>query len=145
MGFGVPSALGAKLGRPDKTVIDIDGDGSFMMTQTEMATCAEFDIRVKILLLNNDFQGMVRQWQDLFYEERYSGTAMVNPDFVKLAEAMHCAGLRCRTRKGKQIHPVLAPSRVCAHSRFLDAGRAATFLIVDVCVLQTWWKRWRSS
>ena len=100
MGFGVPSALGAKLGQPDKMVIDIDGDGSFMMTQTEMATCAEFDIRVKILLLNNDFQGMVRQWQDLFYEERYSGTKMVNPDFVKLAEAMHCAGLRCRTRKG---------------------------------------------
>ena len=100
MGFGVPSALGAKLGQPGKMVIDIDGDGSFMMTQTEMATCAEFDIRVKILLLNNDFQGMVRQWQDLFYEERYSGTEMVNPDFVKLAEAMHCAGLRCTTRKG---------------------------------------------
>ncbi len=101
MGFGVPSALGAKLGRQDKVVIDIDGDGSFMMTQTEMATCAEFDIRVKILLLNNDYLGMVRQWQDLFYEERYSGTKMVNPDFVKLAEAMHCAGLRCRTRKGR--------------------------------------------
>ena len=99
MGFGVPSALGAKLGQPDNIVIDIDGDGSFMMTQTEMATCAEFDIKVKILLLNNDFQGMVRQWQDLFYEERYSGTKMMNPDFVKLAEAMHCAGLRCKTRK----------------------------------------------
>jgi|EP01046_Picozoa_sp_COSAG06_P049816 acetolactate synthase-1/2/3 large subunit len=133
MGFGVPSALGAKLGQPDQVVIDIDGDGSFMMTQTEMATCAEFDIRVKILLLNNDFQGMVRQWQDLFYEERYSGTEMVNPDFVKLAEAMHCAGLRCRTRKGappsRSTHRFAPPIPL----RPTDP-RAALWL-------QTWWRR----
>jgi acetolactate synthase-1/2/3 large subunit len=102
MGFGVPAAVGAKIAAPHMTVIDIDGDGSFMMTQTEMATAAEYGVGVKILLLNNDFQGMVRQWQDLFYDERYSGTEMKNPDFVKLAEAMHCQGLRCRTRKDLQ-------------------------------------------
>merc|ERR1712086_1184908 len=74
------------------------GDGSFMMTAMEMATAAEFGVGVKILLLNNDFQGMVRQWQDLFYENRYSPTAMKNPDFVKFAESFHCEGLRCITR-----------------------------------------------
>lgn len=95
MGFGLPAAIGAKVAKPDHMVIDIDGDASFAMTLTEMATAAEFNIGVKILLLNNSFQGMVKQWQDLFYEERYSGTVMKNPNFVKLAEAMHCNGLRC--------------------------------------------------
>lgn len=65
------------------------------MTLTEMATAAEFGVNVKVLLLNNDFQGMVKQWQDLFYEERYSGTEMKNPDFVKFAESMNCIGIRC--------------------------------------------------
>lgn len=97
MGFGLPSAIGAKVGRPEATVIDIDGDASFAMTLTELSTAAEFNIGVKILLLNNNFQGMVKQWQDLFYDERYCGTEMKNPDFVKLAEAMYCQGLRCTT------------------------------------------------
>ncbi|KXN69091.1 acetolactate synthase [Conidiobolus coronatus NRRL 28638] len=95
MGFGIPSAIGAKVGQPDKMVIDIDGDASFCMTAMELATAAQFNIGVKILLLNNDFQGMVKQWQDLFYEERYSSTRMYNPDFVKLSEAMGVRGLRC--------------------------------------------------
>jgi len=95
MGYGVPAAIGAKLACPEKTVVDIDGDGSFCMTAMEMATAAEFNIGVKIMILNNDFQGMVKQWQDLFYQERYSHTAMSNPDFVKLAEAMHCKAVRC--------------------------------------------------
>lgn len=97
MGFGVPSAIGAQLGQPGKTVIDVDGDGSFCMTAMEMATAAEYGVPVKILLLNNDFQGMVRQWQDLFFDKRYSGTEMKNPNFVALAEAMHCKGLKCET------------------------------------------------
>ena len=106
MGYGVPSAIGAKLavmmeaqkrGGKDRVVVDIDGDGSFCMTAMEMATAAEYGIPAKILILNNDFQGMVKQWQDLFYAERYSHTAMSNPDFVKLAEAMHCTGVRCRS------------------------------------------------
>lgn len=95
MGFGLPAAIGAKVARPDALVVDIDGDASFSMTLTEMATAAEFGVGVKVLLLNNDFQGMVKQWQDLFYEERYSGTPMKNPNFVKFAEAMNCEGLRC--------------------------------------------------
>jgi len=95
MGYGVPSALGAKLAQPDKIVVDLDGDGSFCMTAMEMATAAQYGIAAKILVLNNDFQGMVKQWQDLFYEERYSHTEMHNPDFVQLAEALHCKGVRC--------------------------------------------------
>lgn len=95
MGFGLPAAIGAKVAQPDKIVVDIDGDASFSMTAMELATAAQFGIGVKVLLLNNDFQGMVKQWQDLFYEERYSATRMFNPDFVKLAESMGCRGLRC--------------------------------------------------
>jgi acetolactate synthase-1/2/3 large subunit len=95
MGYGVPASIGAKLARPDKIVVDVDGDGSFCMTAMEMITAAQYKINTKILLLNNDFQGMVKQWQDLFYQERYSHTEMHNPDFVKLAEAMNCRGLRC--------------------------------------------------
>ncbi|KAH9255334.1 acetolactate synthase, large subunit, biosynthetic type [Batrachochytrium salamandrivorans] len=94
MGFGVPSAIGAKVASPQSIVVDIDGDASYSMTCQEMLTAAEYGIGVKILILNNHFQGMVKQWQDLFYEERYSGTTMVNPDFAKLADAMGCKGIR---------------------------------------------------
>ncbi|KAI0233140.1 Acetolactate synthase, mitochondrial [Massospora cicadina] len=95
MGFGLPAAIGAKVAQPDKIVVDVDGDASFSMTAMELATAAQFGVGVKVLLLNNDFQGMVKQWQDLFYEERYSATRMFNPDFVKLSEAMGCRGMRC--------------------------------------------------
>lgn len=94
MGYGLPAAIGAKVAKPDNIVVDIDGDASFSMTAMELATAAEFNIGVKVLLLNNSFQGMVKQWQDLFYKERYSGTVMKNPDFVKLAEAMGIKGIR---------------------------------------------------
>lgn len=94
MGFGLPSAIGAKLGSKDSIVIDIDGDASFAMTAMEMMTARQFNIGVKVLILNNSFQGMVKQWQDLFYDQRYSSTQMVNPDFVKFAESMNCVGLR---------------------------------------------------
>ncbi|KAK9711640.1 Acetolactate synthase, mitochondrial [Basidiobolus ranarum] len=99
MGFGLPAAIGAKVAKPDHIVIDIDGDASFSMTGMELATAAQYNIGVKVLIMNNDFQGMVKQWQDLFYEERYSGTVMHNPDFVKLAEAMGCRGMRCDNMK----------------------------------------------
>ncbi|PVZ96676.1 hypothetical protein BB558_007401 [Smittium angustum] len=99
MGFGVPASIGAKVGRPDKMVINVDGDGSFSMTAMEMATAAEFDIPVKMLLLNNNFQGMVRQWQDLFYDARHSHTGMKNPNFVKLAESMYFRGIRVDNRR----------------------------------------------
>ena len=100
MGFGVPASIGAQLGRPDMPVINIDGDGSFCMTAMEMVTAAQYGIKAKTIILNNDFQGMVKQWQDLFYEERYSHTQMHNPDFSKLAEAMNCAGFRCTKQGG---------------------------------------------
>ncbi|CAO3644750.1 unnamed protein product [Cunninghamella echinulata] len=94
MGYGLPSAIGAKVAKPDHIVIDIDGDASFSMTAMELATAAEFNIGVKVLLLNNSFQGMVKQWQDLFYSNRYSGTVMKNPDFCKLSEAMGVKAIR---------------------------------------------------
>ncbi len=95
MGYGLPAALGASLGAPGKIVIDIDGDASFCMTLFEMPTIAEYDIPVKIAILNNDFQGMVKQWQDLFYDRRYSKTKMKNPNFAALAEACGVRGIRC--------------------------------------------------
>ncbi len=94
MGYGVPASIGAKLARPDKPVINIDGDGSFCMTAMEMITAAQYGIAAKTIILNNDFQGMIKQWQDLFYEERYSHSEMHNPDFVKLTDAMNCKGFR---------------------------------------------------
>ncbi|OLY84387.1 Acetolactate synthase, mitochondrial [Smittium mucronatum] len=99
MGFGVPSSIGAKVGAPDKMVINIDGDASFSMTAMELATAHEFNIPVKTLVINNSFQGMVRQWQELFYDSRFSHTTMKNPDFVKLAEAMHVRGIRVSNRR----------------------------------------------
>ena len=94
MGYGLPSAIGAQIAQPNKIVIDIDGDASYVMTGMELLTAVEYNIPVKALIINNHFQGMVKQWQDLFYEERYSGTKMVNPCFKELAEAMGAKGLR---------------------------------------------------
>ncbi|OAV95832.1 acetolactate synthase, large subunit, biosynthetic type [Puccinia triticina 1-1 BBBD Race 1] len=95
MGYGLPAAIGAKVARPDKFVVDIDGDASFSMTAMELATAHEFNIGVKVIVLDNEFQGMVLQWQDLFYESRYSGTRMTNPDFAQLAKAMRCHAIYC--------------------------------------------------
>ncbi|MHC4994788.1 MAG: biosynthetic-type acetolactate synthase large subunit [Planctomycetota bacterium] len=97
MGYGVPASIGAKLARPDRIVVDIDGDGSATMTIIEMLTAAQYGINTKVLILNNDFQGMIKQWQDLFYEERYSHSEMHNANFAKLAEAMNCTGVRCES------------------------------------------------
>jgi acetolactate synthase-1/2/3 large subunit len=98
MGYAVPAAMGAKVGRPDATVWAIDGDGCFQMTNQELATCAINNIPIKVAVINNGSLGMVRQWQTLFYNERYSNTDLHSqriPDFVKLAEAYGCVGLRC--------------------------------------------------
>lgn len=95
MGYGLPAAIGAKVARPDALVIDIDGDASFNMTLTEMSTAKQFNIGVKIIVLNNEEQGMVTQWQNIFYEDRYSHTHSENPDFMKLADAMGIQGRRC--------------------------------------------------
>jgi acetolactate synthase-1/2/3 large subunit len=87
MGFALPAAMGAKLAMPDKEVIAVIGDGGYQMTIQELGTIMQYKIPVKILVLNNSFLGMVRQWQELFHEKRYSFTEMINPDFVKIAEA----------------------------------------------------------
>jgi acetolactate synthase-1/2/3 large subunit len=108
MGFAVPAAMGAKVGRPDATVWAIDGDGCFQMTNQELATCSLEGIPIKVAIINNGSLGMVRQWQTLFYNERYSNTDLHRdqtkqvagtrvPDFVKLAEAYGCEGIRCDT------------------------------------------------
>ena len=98
MGFCLPAAMGAQLGKPNELVIGIDGDGSFQMTLQDLATCVELKLPIKIFTLNNLFLGMVRQWQELFYENRFSETPLADcPDFVKLADAYGCLGLRART------------------------------------------------
>ncbi len=101
MGYSVPAAMGAKVGEPDRVVWAIDGDGCFQMTNQELATCVINDIPIKVAVINNSSLGMVRQWQSLFYNERYSNTDLHTsvgsriPDFVKLADAYGCVGLRC--------------------------------------------------
>ncbi|MCB0918593.1 MAG: acetolactate synthase large subunit [Actinobacteria bacterium] len=100
MGYAVPAAMGAKVGVPDATVWAVDGDGCFQMTNQELATCTINNIPIKVALINNSALGMVRQWQTLFYSERYSNTDLNShefPDFVKLAEAYGAVGLRCET------------------------------------------------
>ena len=96
MGFSVPAAIGAKVGRPDRTVWAIDGDGCFQMTAQELVTASTERIPVKIAILNNAYLGMVRQWQEMFYDERYSEVYLSPdlPDYVKWAEAMGCVALR---------------------------------------------------
>ncbi|SAL98233.1 hypothetical protein [Absidia glauca] len=148
MGFGLPAAIGAKVAKPDHVVVDIDGDASFSMTAMELATAAEFNIGVKVLLLNNSFQGMVKQWQDLFYENRYSGTTMKNPDFVKLAEAMGVKAIR--VTKASEIPekmkeflehdgPVLMDAVVCKKEHLfpmVPAGKALDDFIVHPKLLK---------
>lgn len=97
MGFGLPSALGAQVANPDKRVVAVVGDGGFQMTCSELATAVANRLPVTVIILNNGFLGMVRQWQDMFYDKRYSGVSMEgNPDFVKLAQAFGCRGFRVR-------------------------------------------------
>jgi acetolactate synthase I/II/III large subunit len=104
MGYAVPAAMGAKLGRPDAVVWAVDGDGCFQMTNQELATCALEGVPIKVAVINNGSLGMVRQWQNLFYNERYSQTDLGThkhriPDFVKLAEALGCVGMRCESKE----------------------------------------------
>ncbi len=106
MGFGFPAAIGAQLGCPDKTVIDIAGDGSFQMNIQELATAVHYKLPVKVAILNNGYLGMVRQWQELFYKKRYSQTCLDdNPDFVKVAEAYGAKGFRVERKE--EVRPTL--------------------------------------
>jgi len=106
MGFGLPAAIGAQIACPKKLVVDIAGDGSIQMNIQEMATAKQYGLPVKIVILNNQYLGMVRQWQELFYGKRYTATGMEHaPDFVKLAEAYGAVGLRAT--KPEEVEPVL--------------------------------------
>ncbi len=109
MGYAVPAAMGAKVGRPEAAVWAIDGDGCFQMTNQELATCAINNIPIKVAIINNESLGMVRQWQTLFYNSRYSNTDLHSkriPDFTKLADAMGCIGLRCE--KAEDVDATIA-------------------------------------
>jgi acetolactate synthase-1/2/3 large subunit len=107
MGFGLPAALGAQMACPDKLVVDVAGDGSIQMNIQEMATAVQFCLPVKVVILNNNYLGMVRQWQELFYEKRYACTLMEHaPDYVKLAEAYGAVGLRAT--KPEEVEAVLS-------------------------------------
>jgi acetolactate synthase-1/2/3 large subunit len=138
MGYGFPAAMGVKLAFPDRIVVDIAGDGSIQMNIQEMATCMQYNIPVKIVLLNNGYLGMVRQWQELFYERRYSGVCLERtgscppdcarpdeqcppyiPDFVKLAQAYGAAGIRIA--RDSEIAPALEEARrITDRPIFLD-------------------------
>jgi acetolactate synthase-1/2/3 large subunit len=123
MGYGLPAAIGAQVAHPDKTVIDIAGDGSIQMNIQEMATAVQYSLPVNIVILNNTYLGMVRQWQELFFDRRYAYTCMENiaPDFVKLAEAYGALGFR--VEKMKEVVPVLK-----------EAFKAKRPAIIDVVV-----------
>ncbi len=99
MGFGLPASMGAKMGQPDKTVVAITGDGGFQMTMQELGTMFQSEIAVKIVILNNRFLGMVRQWQELFFDKRYSSTELINPDFIKLADGFGIKATRVKVRE----------------------------------------------
>ncbi len=145
MGFGLPASIGAQVARPGETVLLFDGDGSFQMTLQELATVSKYRLPVKIVLLNNGFLGMVRQWQDLFYEDRYSEVFLAdsNPDFVKLAEAYGIPAFRVERREEVEDAvervlgepgPVLAEFRVKAEEGvfpMIPAGGSTEDMITE--------------
>jgi acetolactate synthase-1/2/3 large subunit len=119
MGYGFPAALGAQLAHPDKLVIDIAGDGSIQMNIQELATAVIYKLPVKVCILNNRYLGMVRQWQELFFGERYSHTHLdVVPDFVELAHSYGAVGLRAT--KPSEVEPVLKEAFKIRKTVFID-------------------------
>jgi acetolactate synthase-1/2/3 large subunit len=119
MGFGLPAAIGAQMAFPDRTVIDIAGDGSIQMNIQELATAKQYKCPVKIAILNNGYLGMVRQWQELFYNKRYASTTMdVVPDFVELAKAYGAVGLRATTKS--EVEPVIREALTTSNVVIMD-------------------------
>jgi acetolactate synthase-1/2/3 large subunit len=119
MGYGLPAAIGAKMAFPDKTVIDVAGDGSIQMNIQELATAKQYKCPVKVAILNNNYLGMVRQWQELFYNKRYAGTVMeVTPDFVLLAQAYGAVGLRAT--KKSEVEAVIKEALATDNTVIMD-------------------------
>src|SRR5690606_37403003 len=146
MGFAVPAAIGAKVGRPDRMVWAVDGDGCFQMTAQELVTASSERIPVKIAIMNNAYLGMVRQWQEMFYEERYSEVYLSPdiPDYVKWAEAMGCIALRVEDPdevgpaidKANEIddRPVVLEFRVDSREKvypMVPSGQPNAHIVVD--------------
>ncbi len=123
MGYGLPAAVGAQIGMPDATVIDIDGDHSFNMTMTELATAVEHELPIKVCILNNGFMGMVRQWQELFYEKRYSKSYLKNPEYEKLANALGAAGITVEKKADvpEAVKAMLAEKKPCVVDFHVEA------------------------
>ncbi len=118
MGFGLPASIGAKIGKPDKQVIAFLGDGGFQMTIQELGTILHYKIPVKLIILNNFFLGMVRQWQDMFFNKRYASTELVNPDFIKVAEGYNISGKRVSTRE--ELIPAINTMLNCEGAYLLE-------------------------
>ncbi|MGD2094131.1 MAG: biosynthetic-type acetolactate synthase large subunit [Phycisphaerales bacterium] len=115
MGFGLPAAIGAQIAKPKETVVDIDGEHSFNMTMTELATAVEHELPIKVCILNNGYMGMVRQWQELFYGKRYSKSYLKNPEYEAIANAMGAVGMTVEKKEDvpKVIKKMLAEKRPC--------------------------------
>ncbi|MEW6459476.1 MAG: thiamine pyrophosphate-dependent enzyme, partial [Bacillota bacterium] len=118
MGYGFPAAIGVQVACPDELVFDIAGDGSIQMNIQELTTAVNYGLPVNVAILNNGYLGMVRQWQELFYNRRYSQTELANPDFVKVAEAFGAEGLR--VEKSAEIRPALEQAIASSKPVFLD-------------------------
>ncbi|MGH9336593.1 MAG: thiamine pyrophosphate-dependent enzyme, partial [Vicinamibacteria bacterium] len=118
MGFALPAAIGAKVARPEEEVWVVVGDGGFQMTAAELSTAAQEKVKIHVAIINNGYLGMVRQWQEFFYDKRYAATPMRNPDFVKLAEAHGLLGLRVEKRS--QIADAVARARLSSETVVID-------------------------
>jgi acetolactate synthase-1/2/3 large subunit len=115
MGYGLPAAIGAQVAKPDATVVDIDGDHSFNMTMTELRTAVQYELPIKVCILNNGYMGMVRQWQQLFYNKRYSKSYLANPEYATVAEALGAVGIIVDRKADvpKAIKKALGEKRPC--------------------------------
>jgi len=115
MGFGLPAAIGAQVARPEATVVDIDGDSGFNMTMTELSTAVQYNLPIKVCILNNGYMGMVRQWQELFYNKRYSNSSLSNPDYATVARAIGAVGITVDKKEdvSKAIKKMLAEKKPC--------------------------------
>lgn len=118
MGFGFPAAMGACLANKNHLVMDISGDGSIQMNIQELATCVEYNLPVKVMILNNGYLGMVRQWQEKLYDKHYCGTQITGPDFVKVAEAYGAKGIR--VEREDEIAPAIKEALEYPGPVFID-------------------------
>jgi acetolactate synthase-1/2/3 large subunit len=118
MGFALPAAIGAKMARPDAEVWAIVGDGGFQMTQAELCTAAQENLKVNVAIINNGYLGMVRQWQEFFYERRYAATPLRSPDYVKLADAHGLLGLRVEKRS--DVNDIVRQARTAEGTVLID-------------------------